>query len=131
MDRLGKRRAVLVGLLCHLLSYLFLIRLAGTLVGALTGVFFIFLTFEFSVVAIIPLISELVPEARGTVLALNLAVMAFGRVIGSLLAPRLWASSGFVVNAWSRRVLCVAILVWWLGVREQPGSAPISPPDTQ
>ena len=116
VDRLGKRRAVLGGLLCHFLSYLLLIRLAGTLVGALAGVFFMFLTFEFSVVAIIPLVSELVPEARGTVLALNMAVMAFGRVIGALLAPRLWASSGFGINAWvSAGMLCVAILIWGAG----------------
>jgi hypothetical protein len=42
VDRLGKRRAVLGGLTLHLLSYLLLPRLAGTLGGAVTGVFDVF-----------------------------------------------------------------------------------------
>jgi predicted MFS family arabinose efflux permease len=88
-------------------------------------------TFEFSVVAIIPLVSELVPEARGTVLAHNLAVMALGRVIDSLLAPRLWATGGLAANALvSAAMLCVAILIWWLGVREREADTLTFRPDT-
>jgi predicted MFS family arabinose efflux permease len=131
VDRLGKRRAVLGGLILHLLSYLLLPRLAGTLGGALTGVFLMFLTFEFTVVAIIPLVSELAPEARGTVLALNLAVMALGRVIGALLGPRLWTAGGLATNALlSAGLLGVALLIWWLGVRERVADPLTVRPDT-
>jgi MFS transporter, DHA1 family, inner membrane transport protein len=131
VDRLGKRRAVLGGLWLHLLSYLLLPRLAGTLGGALTGVFLMFLTFEFAVVAIIPLVSELAPEARGAVLALNLAVMALGRVIGALLGPRLWAAGGLATNAlMSAGLLGMAILIWWLGVRDRAEFPLTVRPDT-
>ena len=131
VDRLGKRRAVFGGLILHLLSYLLLPRLAGTLGGALTGVFLMFLTFEFTVVAIIPLVSELAPEARGTVLALNLAVMALGRVIGALLGPRLWAAGGLAENALvSVGLLGIALLIWWLGVRERAVDSLTFRPDT-
>ena len=37
VDRLGKRRAVLGGLLLNVLAYLLLPRIAGTLAGALAG----------------------------------------------------------------------------------------------
>ncbi len=131
VDRLGKRRAVLGGLIAHLLSYLLLLRLAGTLGGALTGVFLMFLTFEFTVVAIIPLVSELAPEARGAVLALNLAVMALARVIGALLGPRLWAAGGLATNAlMSAGLLGAALLIWWLGVREGAEDPLTARPDT-
>jgi predicted MFS family arabinose efflux permease len=131
VDRLGKRRAVLGGMALHLLSYLLLPRLAGTLGGALAGIFLMFLTFEFTVVAIIPLVSELAPEARGTVLALNLAIMAFARVVGALVGPRLWAAGGLAANTLlSAGLLGVALLIWWLGVRER-GADPLTyRPDT-
>jgi len=120
VDRLGKRRAVLGGLVLNVLSYLALPRLAGGLGTALTGVFLMFLSFEFSIVAIIPLVSELAPETRGTVMALNVAGMSLGRMISSLLAPRLWATGGLPLNALvSAGVVMVAALILWRGVRER------------
>jgi predicted MFS family arabinose efflux permease len=121
VDRLGKRRAVLGGLLLSVLSYLLLPRLAGVLGTALVGVFLMFLTFEFSIVGLLPLVSELAPEARGAVLALNVAVMSLGRLISSLLAPRLWAAGGLPLNALvSAGAVLVAALILWRGVRERP-----------
>ena len=119
VDRLGKRRAVLIGLLLNVLSYLLLPRLAGTLAGALAGVALMFVTFEFSIVSMLPLMSELVPEARGTVMALNSAAMAAGRVVSSLTGPRLWLAGGLPLNAVvSAGVVLVASLILWRGVKE-------------
>ena len=125
VDRLGKRRAVLAGLLLGVLSFLLLPRLAGALGTALAGVFLMFLTFEFSIVGLLPLVSELAPEARGTVMALNIGVMSLGRMISSLLAPRLWRAGGLPLNALvSAGVVLLAALILWRGVREKRGEVP-------
>ena len=119
VDRLGKRRAVLGGLLLNVLAYLLLPRIAGTLAGALAGVTLTFLTFEFSIVSMIPLVSELAPETRGTVMALNVAGMAAGRAISSLIGPRVWAVGELPLNAAvSAGFVLLASVVLWVGVRD-------------
>lgn len=98
VDRIGKRRAVLAGLMANVLAYLLLPHLAASLPGALLGLFLVYLTFDFSIVSAFPLLSELAPGARGTLMAVNVAAMAAGRLISSLTAARLWAASGLVGN---------------------------------
>lgn len=114
VDRLGKRRSVLVGTALSVVAYLLLPRLGGAgLASGLLGIGLMFLTFEFSIVASIPLISEVAPQARGTVLAFNVTAAALGRIIGSLSGPRLWNEYGLagaaVVSA--AAVLLAAILL--------------------
>ena len=118
-DHLGKRRAVLTGLLLNVMACLLLPRLAGSLVTALAGVALMFLMFEFSIVSLLPLISELAPDARGTLLALFAAATAGGRMIGSLMGPRLWEAGGLSLNAAvsAGGALLAALILWW-GVRE-------------
>ena len=120
VDRLGKRRAVLGGFVLFLLSLLLLPRLAGTLVTALAGMTLLIFTFEFSIVSLVPLVSEVMPSARGSVLALNVAAMAVGRIVATLTAPRLWAAGGLEANALGSAVmLALGILVLWRVVRER------------
>jgi predicted MFS family arabinose efflux permease len=119
VDRLGKRRAVLYGLSLNLLTYLALPLLANNLAGAITGVTLMILAFEFSIVSLIPLVTEVVPEARGTVVALNVAIMSLGRIIATFTAPRLWASGGLPANALvSAFIVGLALVVLWFGVRQ-------------
>ena len=66
--------------------------------GALLGLFLVYLTFDFSIVSAIPLLSELAPGARGTLMAVNVAAMAIGRLVSSLSAARLWSVGGLVGN---------------------------------
>lgn len=98
VDRIGKRRAVLAGLMVNVLAYLLLPHLAASLPGALLGLFLVYLTFDFSIVSAIPLLSELAPGARGTLMAVNVAAMAIGRLVSSLSAARLWSVGGLVGN---------------------------------
>jgi predicted MFS family arabinose efflux permease len=116
VDRLGKRRSVIIGLILTVGAYLLLPRLAGSLGAALTGVVLIFLTFEFSTVASIPLISELAPEARGTIMALNVSAASLGRMAGSLSGPRLWATHGLpvVVLTSALFALAAALIIWFV-----------------
>lgn len=57
VDRIGKRKAVLGGLIINILAYLLLPSLARNLVGALCGLFLVYGTFDFSIVSTLPLIS--------------------------------------------------------------------------
>jgi predicted MFS family arabinose efflux permease len=90
VDRIGKRRAVGIGLGCSALACMLLPVLSGTLQEALIGLFLFYLTFEITVVSSLPLMSELVPNARATLLAGNVAAFSLGRVIGSLIGPWLF-----------------------------------------
>jgi predicted MFS family arabinose efflux permease len=91
VDWLGKRRAVMIGLTLNALAALSLPYLGGrSLAGALTGLFFIYLTFEFTIVSTIPLMTEVMPSVRATFMSVYIAVMALGRASGALAMPLLY-----------------------------------------
>jgi predicted MFS family arabinose efflux permease len=89
-DRIGKRTTVGVGLIAILLTCLALPFLGTTLTGSLIGLFIFFISFEFTFVTTIPLLTELVPGARATLMAANITAAASGRALGALLGPRLF-----------------------------------------
>ena len=90
VDRLGKPRAIGLGLAANCLAALALLFLGRTEAGALVGLFFFYITFEFTLVSIIPLMTELLPTRRATLMAFNVAALSLGRALGDLLAPRLY-----------------------------------------
>ena len=90
VDRLGKPRAIGLGLAANCLAALALFFLGRTEAGALVGLFFFYITFEFTLVSSIPLMTELLPSARATLMAFNVAALSLGRALGDLLAPRLY-----------------------------------------
>jgi len=110
VDRIGKRRAVIAGLAVNIAAYLLLPQLAGNLAAALAGLFLVYLTFDFSIVSTLPLITELAPQARGTMMALNVAAMAVGRLVSSLIAVRLWTAGGLIANTLVSAVVVVLAL---------------------
>jgi predicted MFS family arabinose efflux permease len=91
VDRLGKTRSIGLGLVANCLAVLALFFLGRTEAGALIGLFFFYLTFEFTLVSIIPLMTELLPAVRATLMAFNMAAFSLGRALGDILAPRLYA----------------------------------------
>ncbi len=90
VDRLGKRRAMIIGLALSGLVIMALPLIGQTLTGALVGLFFIYLTFEFTVVSSIPLMTEVMPQARATFMSVVIAAMALGRAGGALIVPLLF-----------------------------------------
>jgi predicted MFS family arabinose efflux permease len=98
VDRLGKLRAIALGLAVNSLAALALPWLGRTEFGALAGLFFFYISFEFTIVSSLPLMTELLPSARATLMAFNVSALAFGRAIGAFLAPRLY-SLGFLAVA--------------------------------
>jgi DHA1 family inner membrane transport protein len=97
VDRIGKPRAVALGLTVNCLAALALPLLGRTGTGALIGLFFFYISFEFTIVSSIPLMTELVPSARATLMACNIAALSLGRAIGDLLAPHLYAAGFWLV----------------------------------
>ena len=92
VDRVGKVRATGYGIVANCLAALLLPVIGRTQLGALIGLFLFYITFEFTIVCIIPLMTEVMPHARATTLSLASAAQAIGRAIGALLAPTLYAS---------------------------------------
>lgn len=128
VDRLGKRRSVLIGMFFSLATYLALLLLSGGLAGALTGIGLMFFAFEFSLVASIPLISEVAPGARGTVLALNVSASALGRMMGSLTGPRLWSTYSLPGVALVSAGLALLAIVMLLFTHEHGSADPQASP---
>jgi MFS transporter, DHA1 family, inner membrane transport protein len=87
VDWLGKRRAVVIGLAVNGVAALALPFLGRSLTGALAGLFFIYLSFEFTLVSSLPLMTEVVPAARATFMSTYIAAMAVGRAAGALIVP--------------------------------------------
>jgi predicted MFS family arabinose efflux permease len=93
VDRIGKPRAIALGLAVNSLSALVLPILGRTEAGALLGLFFFYISFEFTLVSSIPLMTELLPSARATLMAFNVASLSLGRALGAFIAPRLYELS--------------------------------------
>lgn len=94
VDRIGKVRAAGVGIVANCLAALLLPIIGRSETGALIGLFLFYITFEFTIVSIIPLYTEVMPAARATALSFASAGHSIGRAVGSLLAPVLY-SLGF------------------------------------
>jgi predicted MFS family arabinose efflux permease len=98
VDRIGKRRSVLAAFAATGLTLLLLPFSAGNW-WLFLPIFLLFgLFFEFAIVSAFPLVSGLASQARGTTLALAVAVIGLGRVVGSLIGPSLWQAYGFLAN---------------------------------
>jgi predicted MFS family arabinose efflux permease len=95
-DRLGKPRALVLGLSGNALAALLLPLIGTTQIGALTGLFLFYITFEYVMVSHIPLMTEIIPSARATMLSFNLTGHSLGRMIGALLATYIYQRFGFV-----------------------------------
>ena len=85
-DRLGKPRALAIGLTGNIIASLLLPFIGRTETGALIGLFLFYISFEYTVVSQLPLMTESVPQSRATVMALNLVGFGIGRSLGSLLS---------------------------------------------
>ncbi len=116
VDRLGKRRAVALGIGLNAAASLTLPLLGRSLPGALVGLFLLYITFEFTLVSSIPLMTQILPGARATLMASNIAALSAGRAIGALLGPLLF-SAGLLANGAVAALFNVLALgaLWYVG----------------
>lgn len=118
-DRLGKRKAIGIGCILTAIFSLLLPVLGRTEPGAFVGLFLTFIVFEFTFVSVIPMMSELVIEARATLLASYIASAALGRGLGALFGPILF-QNGIAANALGAAFLALlGGFVLWRFVRVQ------------
>jgi predicted MFS family arabinose efflux permease len=90
VDRLGKERSVMLGLGINALVALVVSLLGGSLGGAIAWLFLFFLTFEFAIVCCLPLMTEVMPRSRATLMAFFIGSLSLGRGVGALVAPLLY-----------------------------------------
>ncbi|MCA1553214.1 MAG: hypothetical protein LC737_02425, partial [Chloroflexi bacterium] len=87
-------------------------------------IFFFYIAFEFTIVSVFPLISELAPAARGTLMSLNMLCASVGRMIGSFVGAFIFSLAGFGTIGIVGGLLTSAVLiVFALGVREGAADA--------
>ena len=94
-DRLGKPRALVLGLIGNIIASLLLPIVGRTEIGALVGLFLFYITFEYVLVSHIPLMTEVMPNVRATLLSFNVTGHSLGRMIGALLATFIYQRFGF------------------------------------
>ncbi len=94
-DRIGKYRLALLGTLVSSFGYFALPYLDFALWGVLVGLFVAFLGYETAVVASIPLFTEVLPQARATMMSTNIAAQATGRFVGAFAAGGIYLAGGF------------------------------------
>ena len=111
-DRIGKEYAVRLGLITSALATILIYWLGSSVPGALIGLFFFYLGFEFTIVSSLPLMSEVYPAARATVMASTVACFSLGRALGAFMAPRLY-QQGFIYNL-VVALFCIAVAYYLL-----------------
>lgn len=116
-DRLGLKRAAVAGVALCVLTYALLPFTAVTVHLALGMLFVHFCIFEMTIVTILSLATELLPQARATMVAAYYAAAGLGRVVGALLGGPVWLALGIVGTGITSAVLTalsLAALVWGL-----------------
>jgi predicted MFS family arabinose efflux permease len=91
VDRVGKPQAITLGLIANCFAAAAFPFFGRTLAGAVTGLFFFYLTFEFTLVSAIPMMTEIMPTTRATMMAINVSALSLGRALGAFVAPTLFA----------------------------------------
>jgi predicted MFS family arabinose efflux permease len=119
VDRIGKRRSVLDGMLAGVAAYLLLPVLDTGMVAAVAGLTLARTIFEFTIVSHFPLLSEQLPARRGRVLTLATSAGLLGSTAAGFVGPWLYERSGITaVAVLSAATLAAAAVLVAAFVRE-------------
>lgn len=131
VDRVGKVPSIAAGLILNCLVALGMVGVGNRHYLAVGLLFFFYLSFEFSLVSSLPLMTELLPAARASFMAINIAMFALGRAVGAGLGGWLYtlaqrSLSGVALNAAAAICFNLAALValmflqrWWVAGERQ------------
>jgi len=114
-DRIGLKRSVMTGLALCVIFYAMLPFVGQTITMAFVGLFLIFVTFEFMMVTSVSMATELLPEARATMMASYMGAAGLGRVVGALIGGPVWLTGGiFATGLVSAFISALALgSLWW------------------
>jgi predicted MFS family arabinose efflux permease len=114
VDRVGKRKAVLVSTALYVLALGLAILWAGALAPLLVALFLVSLAFEFALVASLPVASEVVPPARATMMGFVVFSHSLSRIIGSVVAFPLFVGGGIeLVLLFALLSVAFSLLAFW------------------
>ncbi len=117
-DRFGKRRLVLLATAASAGSNFLLPQTDSSLVMALVVLFAVFITFEMAFVCVIPIFTELMPEARSVPLAILSFTPPVTRAIGLWLVGSLTTWGGFsLLGAVAGLASLLAVVIFFRWVR--------------
>jgi predicted MFS family arabinose efflux permease len=118
-DRLGLKRSVLLGLIITIPGYILLPILGQTLPLALLALFLALICFEFTVVSMFPLVTEVLPAARATLFSAFMAMISLGRMTGAILGGFLWEwGQMYLVGAAAAGAMAIALVAFLWGLRQ-------------
>lgn len=111
VDRLGKIRTIRAGLIVSTLAVVLLFFFGRNVAGAIFFLFLYVLGYETVAVSNLPLMSEVMPDARATMMALMTAFYSIGRAISAFTSLRIYAH-GFQFNILA--VVCINLIAFLL-----------------
>ena len=120
-DKIGLRRVVVVAVLSTSIAYALLPLMGASLPMALVALFFTFLSFETGYVTSLSIFTEILPSARGTMMASIQGIAGIGRMIGALAGSAAWMASGSIgvaMLAGGLSVIAFGLLVWGLSLQK-------------
>ncbi len=109
-DRLGKERVIAAGILINIAVLACLPLLSASTAAALVWLFLFYLTFELIIVSTLPVMTEVLPEQRATMLSAYIGAVSLGRAAASLVAARIYGA-GFASNVIGAVILNLAALL--------------------
>lgn len=97
LDAVGKRRMIWIFLGVNSLVAILLPFMNRSLGWTMAGLGLFYFSFEILMISTLTLMSEVLPEARATMLAAAVASFSLGRMVGSLVAPGLFEISFWAI----------------------------------
>jgi DHA1 family inner membrane transport protein len=119
-DRIGPRRMIALGLAGSAVGYFLLAPAAASLGWGLAGLTATLIAFEVTIVATVPLASEIAPGARSRLLAWLMVGLGLGRALGDATGPLLYGWNGMPAPAVSSALASIVALVILLRLVEDP-----------
>jgi predicted MFS family arabinose efflux permease len=116
-DRLGKRRAVAIGLVVAAGGFGTVAITGGSLAAGMAAFLVGVAGFEFTIVSAIPLATEVQPAARARYLSWLVVANALARGIGAGVAPAIygaWGVTGNAIAAAAANLAALALLLRWV-----------------